>query len=351
MMFTMNDSPSAGVQPQDPTPETPLQREDAQFRFHSHVHEYLCPAAPDKKQLGARSVFAGGGITNCPDWQVEFARLVNEKFAALVGGDVSSTDYVSILNPRRPHFPIGDPNASPIQIAWEHKYLRASKAISLWFPNATEGPISLFETGKWMMHAKPMFLGIEPGYPRTEELIAHVKAVRPGVEVSDTLDAHAERVAQWAAGKGRVDVPVFTPQIRPNTAYLVGGIVGCPDWQLKMTELLTGTALQLVNPRTENFTRETSEDFSRAVKQNRERLDECEAAIAWFPKEQMTPVALLELGSLVASGKPVFIGVDPGYKRQIDVEIQTELERPEIDIAYSLEELSEQVKRYYSMRR
>jgi hypothetical protein len=79
-------------------------------------------------------------------------------------------------------------------------------------------------------------------------------------------------------------------------------------------------------------------------------MNGCEAVAMWFPKEHLTPVALLELGSLVASSKPLFIGIEPGYKRQLDVEIQTRLERPEIDIVYSLPDVAEQVKQYFAMR-
>jgi hypothetical protein len=41
--------------------------------------------------------------------------------------------------------------------------------------------------------------------------------------------------------------------------------------------------------------------------------------------------------------KPLFVGVHPDYKRRQDVEIQTELARPDIKIVYSLEALAKQV--------
>lgn len=330
----------------------PLNREDVQFRFRSHVQEYICPASPERKALGRHSVFAGGGITNCPDWQVAFAELVNDQLAALSSLDGSPDEecQLSILNPRRTNFPIHDPTASQFQIAWEHTFLEQVKAVSLWFPNGSEGPISLFETGKWMMSAKPFFLGIEPGYARKEELLAHIQAVRPNLQAAESLEEHATNVAKWALGTGQVDFPEMSRQVRDRSIYLAGGIKGCPDWQQEAMTLLSGMNLEVENPRIDSFVRGDNAEYRSLVRKNRLTLDSCESVVVWFPKDQLTPVALLELGSLVASAKPLFVGIEPGYKRQIDVEIQTELARPEIDIAYSLPELTDQVRRYYAMR-
>ncbi len=44
--------------------------------------------------------------------------------------------------------------------------------------------------------------------------------------------------------------------------------------------------------------------------------------------------------------KPLFVGVHPNYLRKRDVEIQTSLVRPEIQIAYSLEDLASQVLKF-----
>ncbi|MEB3215903.1 MAG: hypothetical protein VKN72_06555 [Nostocales cyanobacterium 94392] len=41
--------------------------------------------------------------------------------------------------------------------------------------------------------------------------------------------------------------------------------------------------------------------------------------------------------------KPLFIGVHPNYPRRQDVEIQTNLVRPDINIVYSLEALAKQI--------
>jgi len=41
--------------------------------------------------------------------------------------------------------------------------------------------------------------------------------------------------------------------------------------------------------------------------------------------------------------RSLFVGMDEKYERQQDVLIQTKLARPEIEIAYSLEDLSVQI--------
>ncbi len=43
--------------------------------------------------------------------------------------------------------------------------------------------------------------------------------------------------------------------------------------------------------------------------------------------------------------KPIFVGVHPDYQRRKDVEIQTQLVRPEVKVVYSLEDLAQQVRK------
>jgi len=78
------------------------------------------------------SLFLGGGITNCPDWQSEMIERL------------SKTDYV-LYNPRRENFDISNPEESDIQIEWEFRYLNYSTAIMFWFPEQTLCPITLYE--------------------------------------------------------------------------------------------------------------------------------------------------------------------------------------------------------------
>jgi len=60
----------------------------------------------------------------------------------------------------------------------------------------------------------------------------------------------------------------------------------------------------------------------------------------WFSSETEAPITLFELGVHTALNKPVVIGMDPKYPRRFDVEVQMGLDRPDIKIVYSLEDLS-----------
>lgn len=64
--------------------------------------------------------FLAGGITNCPDWQsevIENLQKYDQKYQ-------NELDSLVIFNPRRPNFPIDDPNASLQQITWEFQELQ-----------------------------------------------------------------------------------------------------------------------------------------------------------------------------------------------------------------------------------
>ena len=66
------------------------------------------------------SVFLGGGITNCTDWQKEVTSLLSD-------------ELITILNPRRENFPVNDPQAAKDQIEWEFNALKDATIFSMWF--------------------------------------------------------------------------------------------------------------------------------------------------------------------------------------------------------------------------
>jgi len=47
---------------------------------------------------------------------------------------------------------------------------------------------------------------------------------------------------------------------------------------------------------------------------------------------------------------PLFVGVDPGYARRVDVEIQTKLVRPDVVVVSSLRELAGQLTAFLTTR-
>jgi Nucleoside 2-deoxyribosyltransferase like len=133
-----------------------------------------CPAeaAP---QLGERSVFLAGGISNCPDWQAQLLERLRD------------TDWL-ILNPRREDFDLTDPTVAAAQIEWEHRHLRLADAILFWFPPETLCPITLYELGAWSMTSKPLFVGVDPRYARRFDVITQTRLVRPDLTVTDSLE-------------------------------------------------------------------------------------------------------------------------------------------------------------------
>ncbi len=128
-----------------------------------------------------------------------------------------------------------------------------------------------------------------------------------------------------------------------DTLFLAGGITDCPNWQKEMLEMLSDTTLTILNPRRENF---PIHDAGAALKQitwEHYALRFASEILFWFPKETICPIVLYELGAWSRGRKKLYVGVHPEYKRKQDVQIQTRLARPEIEIVYSLEALSSEV--------
>lgn len=138
------------------------------------------PEILEQKQ-GSTSIFLAGGITNCPDWQREMVKLLQD------------TDLI-LLNPRRTHFPIYDPNAAQEQITWEYEHLRKADAILFWFPYQTLCPIVLYELGAWSMSGKPIFVGVHPEYQRRRDVEIQTGLVRSQVRIVYSLQDLAYQV-------------------------------------------------------------------------------------------------------------------------------------------------------------
>ncbi len=141
--------------------------------------------APNNYKLGIDeiSVFLAGGITGCPDWQQDMRKLLTQT-------------SLTLLNPRRKDFPIGDPEAAYEQVKWEYAALRAADAILFWFPKETLCPIVLYELGAWSMTKKPIFVGTDPEYKRRQDVIIQTLLVRPEVVVWEYLEQLARYVEE-----------------------------------------------------------------------------------------------------------------------------------------------------------
>jgi hypothetical protein len=102
----------------------------------------------------------------------------------------------------RKDFPIDDPGAAEAQIKWEHHYLRRAGSISFWFPKETLCPIVLYELGAWSMTAKPLAVGVEPGYEREADVRIQTRLTRPDVPILDNLEALAAQVISMPCRPG-----------------------------------------------------------------------------------------------------------------------------------------------------
>lgn len=144
---------------------------------------------------------------------------------------------------------------------------------------------------------------------------------------------------------------VEAPEVFPSggdyvTVFLAGGITGCPDWQMQMAILLTGTDLVLFNPRRADFPIDDPNASYEQIAWEHYHLHRADRILFWFPAENQAgcPIALFELGAWLRSDKHVAVGVEPGYVRGEDVRIQIELERPEITVVDTLEDLALEIR-------
>lgn len=136
-------------------------------------------------QRPERSLFLGGGITSCPLWQPVMVDL-------LKGTDLT------LLNPRRKHFDVTDPNIEEEQIRWEYEHLAKASAVMFWFPSETLCPITLFELGKYLVSGRRLFIGHHPDYQRRRDIRIQVGLERPAQAVHESLPEVAAEIRQWA---------------------------------------------------------------------------------------------------------------------------------------------------------
>jgi len=128
--------------------------------------------------------------------------------------------------------------------------------------------------------------------------------------------------------------------------FLAGGITNCPDWQSEIIEKLKNLReLVIFNPRRKSFNIKDPNAAKEQITWEFNHLSDADFILFWFCAETIQPITLLELGKycLAYDHIPAFIGCDPKYERKQDVEIQTKLARPDIQIVYSLDELAKQV--------
>lgn len=146
-----------------------------------------CPDIFECDMIGRTfKVFLGGGISNCPNWQLDMITLLNH-----------ADDKLVAFNPRRDSFDITNESDSEFQIEWEFDHLNLSDAILFWFPKETLCPITLYELGAAATKGKTIFVGCHPEYARSFDVKKQLSMIRPGVKVRDSLDDVAKDVMGW----------------------------------------------------------------------------------------------------------------------------------------------------------
>lgn len=132
---------------------------------------------------GNVKLFLAGGISNCPNWQMEMI------------GRLKGFPNLTVYNPRRENFPIEDPNAAEEQIIWEFNHLRDANIIIFWFSKGSLNPIVLYELGMWgNSNDRPILIGIDPEYERKQDVIIQTQLARPEVEIYDSLDLIVQKL-------------------------------------------------------------------------------------------------------------------------------------------------------------
>ena len=139
--------------------------------------------------VGQTSLFLGGGISRCPDWQADMIRRLQHV-------DDRNSELL-LINPRRHNFNIDDAETTRFQISWEYQHIKRSSAMLFWFPSETLCPITLYELGAMSATNKPIFVGCHPSYVRKLDVEVQMSLSRPEVRVVDSLSDLAASVIDW----------------------------------------------------------------------------------------------------------------------------------------------------------
>ena len=141
-----------------------------------------------------------------------------------------------------------------------------------------------------------------------------------------------------------------------NSLFVAGAITGAPDWQSEFARDLNATDLTLLNPRRETYNALDPDALREQIRWEHDGLRNASAISFWFPAGALCMISLYELGSWAhwrdenGAPKPLFVAAHPEYARHQDVTIQLELERPDVQVLGSLQELTAQVVAWQQTR-
>lgn len=136
-----------------------------------------------------KSVFLGGGISGCYNWQTPLTAGIYAKMGS---------KPFTVVNPKRNNFDLNKKEESSIQIKWEYKYLRLCAINLFWFPKETLCPITLFELGSALERMKSkgtqILIGVEPGYARAFDIEEQVNLAFCNDRIATTLEELQEQL-------------------------------------------------------------------------------------------------------------------------------------------------------------
>lgn len=111
------------------------------------------------------------------------------------------------------------------------------------------------------------------------------------------------------------------------------------DWQTTLARALEAeTGIVLINPRRDDF---QPEHFDEQVRWELDALEQADLVLMWFPAQSQAPIALLETGLYMRTGK-LLLGAEAGYYRRRNLELTAEFYG--VTLWSTLAELIEQVK-------
>lgn len=129
--------------------------------------------------------------------------------------------------------------------------------------------------------------------------------------------------------------------------FVAGGISECQDWQTGFTKSLEDLErLVMFNPRRNDFDIKNTNMSEDQIIWEYSALKAADAVSFWFPDYTIAPITLFELGKELGRKSVIFVGVGQAYHRRFDVELQVRLANPNIEIVYTLEDLSKQVRNW-----
>jgi len=137
-------------------------------------------------------------------------------------------------------------------------------------------------------------------------------------------------------------------ELPPKSVFLAGGITNCPWWQDDVIAMLANYDGTIYNPRRRDFPMDDPHAADEQISWEFKALNQANIFSIWFcAGSSDQPICMYELGrhlvrfcEIQKKHNLVVVGVDPGYKRAQDVDIQTRLVSTLIadNIASTLEE-------------